>query len=168
MRQRGAADFFGAAHCAITCDIAKSQERQALISYQQPSSRRSAMLSDASLATESTTTSASARSRQSKDLQESGRRGRSCGIGGEPRPISMSSTSPSGHCFILNLRLRRRENNEYQSLVQLYKALCEAGGSKNPGGRGSGIRAMISVHQRTAIRRHSSTPTAGNTVSKYR
>jgi outer membrane protein, multidrug efflux system len=101
--------------------LAKSQERQALISYQQTIQRAFGDVSDALIGYEKYHGVRERQEQTVKDLQESVDVSLMRYRGGTANYIDVLDSQRS--LFQAELTLAQARNNEYQSLVQLYKAL---------------------------------------------
>src|SRR6266699_626774 len=100
---------------------AKSQERQALISYQQTIQRAFGDVSDALIGYEKYHGVRERQEQTVKDLQESVDVSLTRYRGGTATYLEVLDSQRS--LFLAELTLAQARNNEYQSLVQLYKAL---------------------------------------------
>jgi len=100
---------------------AKSQERQALISYQQTIQRAFRDVSDALIGYEKYHGVRERQEQTVKDLQESVDVSLMRYRGGTATYLEVLDSQRS--LFQAELTLAQARNNEYQSLVQLYKAL---------------------------------------------
>jgi multidrug efflux system outer membrane protein len=100
---------------------AKSQERQALISYQQTIQRAFGDVSDALIGYDKYHTVRERQEQSVKDLQESVNVSLMRYKGGTATYLSVLDSQRS--LFGAELTLAQARNNEYQGLVQLYKAL---------------------------------------------
>jgi multidrug efflux system outer membrane protein len=100
---------------------AKSQERQALISYEQAIQRAFGDVSDALIAYEKYHSVRENQQRTVKDLQETVDVSLMRYRGGTANYLDVLDSQRS--LFQAELTLAQARNNEYQSLVQLYKAL---------------------------------------------
>ncbi|WP_263365519.1 efflux transporter outer membrane subunit [Edaphobacter bradus] len=100
---------------------AKSQERQALIGYQQTIQRAFGDVSDALIGYEKYHGVRERQEQSVKDLQESVNVSLMRYKGGTATYLSVLDSQRS--LFTAELTLAQARNNEYQSLVQLYKAL---------------------------------------------
>lgn len=101
--------------------FAKSQERQALIGYQQTIQRAFADVSDALIAYDKYHGVRERQEQSVKDLQESVNISLMRYRGGTANYLSVLDSQRS--LFDAELTLAEARNNEYQGLVQLYKAL---------------------------------------------
>jgi multidrug efflux system outer membrane protein len=101
--------------------LAKSQDRQALISYQQTIQRAFGDVSDALIGYEKYHGVRERQEQTVKDLQESVDVSLMRYRGGTANYIDVLDSQRS--LFQAELTLAQARNNEYQSLVQLYKAL---------------------------------------------
>ena len=99
----------------------KSQERQALISYQQTIQRAFGDVSDALIGYEKYHSVRERQEQAVKDLQESVDVSLKRYRGGTATYLEVLDSQRS--LFLAELTLAQARNNEYQSLVQLYKAL---------------------------------------------
>jgi multidrug efflux system outer membrane protein len=100
---------------------AKSQDRQALISYQQTIQRAFGDVSDALIGYEKNRSVRERQEQTVKDLQESVDLSLMRYRGGTATYLDVLDSQRS--LFQAELTLAQSRNNEYQSLVQLYKAL---------------------------------------------
>ena len=100
---------------------AKSEERQALIGYQQTIQRAFGDVSDSLIGYDKYHSVRERQERSVKDLQESVNVSLMRYKGGTATYLSVLDSQRS--LFGAELTLARARNNEYQSLVQLYKAL---------------------------------------------
>jgi multidrug efflux system outer membrane protein len=101
--------------------FAKSEERQALISYQQSIQRAFGDVSDALIGYDKYHGVRERQEQSVKDLQESVNVSLLRYKGGTATYLSVLDSQRS--LFTAELTLAQARNNEYQSLVQLYKAL---------------------------------------------
>jgi len=100
---------------------AKSQDRQALIGYQQTIQRAFGDVSDALIGYDKYDTVRERQQQSVKDLQESVNVSLMRYRGGKANYLEVLDSQRS--LFNAELTLAQSRNNEYQSLVQLYKAL---------------------------------------------
>jgi multidrug efflux system outer membrane protein len=100
---------------------AKSQERQALISYQQTIRQAFGDVSDALIGYDKYHSVRERQEQSVKDLEESVKVSLMLYKGGTATYLSVLDSQRS--LFTAELTLAQARNNEYQSLVQLYKAL---------------------------------------------
>jgi outer membrane protein, multidrug efflux system len=100
---------------------AKSEERQALIGYQQTIQRAFGDVSDALIAYDKNHEVCERQEQSVKDLQESVNVSLMRYRGGKANYLEVLDSQRS--LFNAELTLAQSRNNEYQSLVQLYKAL---------------------------------------------
>jgi outer membrane protein, multidrug efflux system len=100
---------------------ARSEERQALIGYQQTIQRAFGDVSDSLIGYDKYHSARERQERSVKDLQESVNVSLMRYKGGTATYISVLDSQRS--LFAAELTLAQARNNEYQSLVQLYKAL---------------------------------------------
>jgi multidrug efflux system outer membrane protein len=101
--------------------LAKSEQRQALIGYQQSIQRAFGDVSDALIGYETYHRVRERQEQSVKDLQESVNVSLMRYKGGTATYLSVLDSQRS--LFNAELTLAQARNNEYQSLVQLYKAL---------------------------------------------
>jgi len=100
---------------------AKSEERQALISYQQTIQRAFGDVPDSLIGYHKYHSVRERQERSVKDLQESVNVSLMRYKGGTATYLSVRDSQRS--LFVAELTLAQARNNEYQSLVQLYKSL---------------------------------------------
>ena len=104
-----------------TCVTTKSQERQAVIGYEQTIQRAFSDVSDALIGYEKYHAVRERQEQSVKDLQESVQVSFTRYRGGTTNYLAVLDSQRS--LFDAELTLAQARNNEYQSLIQFYKAL---------------------------------------------